>query len=320
MSLIIAITGATGFVGRHVVPTLAAQGYIVRALLRDPAQKTGDMHSVIGDLDNETALDELCAGADVMLHMAGAINGLSTADFIQVNDVGTANVMAAVQRQAVRRVIYLSSLAAREPQISAYAASKRAGENHVSAAENCETLILRPAAVYGEGDKATLPLLKALMSWLAVIPGRLDSQFSMIHASDLAAVCAEAVVAKDTGLREVDDGNGGYAWADLISVTRKLYGFPRHVIYLPRTIAIVIGALGDFWAAIKRRPQMVSRSKMRELYFPSWVVQGQGWPRQQSIELESGLKRTIEWNMQSGALPRRGAVDRSPAEQMDRKL
>lgn len=307
------MTGASGFVGRHVVPQLLAHGHIVRVLLRNPKQQIAGAECIFGDLHNETALGVLCRGADVMLHMAGAINGLALADFMRVNVDGTENVLTAMRRNGVKRIVHLSSLAAREPSISHYAMSKQLGEAKVVAAQDIAGLILRPAAVYGEGDAATLPLLKALMSQIAVLPGTPTGRFSMIYAADLASVCAAVVNSNAVGLREIDDGEGGYAWPQIAEVTRQIFGYPRHIVYLPNALAQLIGLSVDVWAKLRGKPQMISSAKMKELYFPNWVVQGEGWPREHRTTLGEGMKRTLLWYMQNSALPRRSLVDRTTA-------
>jgi nucleoside-diphosphate-sugar epimerase len=311
MALTIAITGGTGFLGKHVVAQLIAAGHKVRSLQRKATAPVENLVQISGDLFSQTALDQLCSGADVVLHMAGAISAVSSQAFFDTNAQGTANVVQAAESQSVQRLIYVSTLAARQPQISAYAASKERGEQYVLKAK-CETLILRPAAVFGEGDLATLPLLKALMSAIAIIPGRRDARFSMIHVSDLAAICEQAVSNNVTGLREIDDGAGGYGWPDLIGEVQQLYDCPKHVFYLPCFLAFGIGAAGDCWARLTGRPQMISLAKMRELYFPNWVAAAPSWQGHQSMSIAEGLSRTIKWNMANGALPRRAEVVRTP--------
>ena len=202
----IALTGATGFVGQQVLPLLLARGWQVSALVRDASRLATDhgLTVVVGDLANSDALTRLCAGADAVLHVAGAISSVTTEGFDTVNRAGTGHVLATALKAGVRRFVHVSSLAAREPALSPYAASKAAGESLVQQADgSLSTLILRPAAIYGEGDMATLPLLKALMSRVALLPGRRDNRFSLVHVDDFAAICVAALASNKTGMVEI---------------------------------------------------------------------------------------------------------------------
>ena len=134
-----------------------------------------------------------------------------------MNATGTEAVARAASASGITRFVHISSLAAREPQLSHYGASKRAGEDivqrHVAAGK---LLIIRPPAVYGPGDKATLPLLKALTGTTAIIPGGRASRFSLIHVHDLARGIAMAVESDVAGVVEVSDGTpGGYGHGHL---------------------------------------------------------------------------------------------------------
>ena len=311
----LAVTGGTGFVGRHVLPLLAQQSWSVNVLVRDPMNVVAAQNMTIipGNVSDRAALDQLCLDCDVMLHMAGAISG--TPDhMMHVNAEGTKNAIAAAAAAGVRRFIYVSSLAAREPDLSAYGKSKSEAEMAVRLApRELQTLIVRPSAVYGEGDEATLPLLKMLMSHTAMIPGTAKARFSLIHVEDLARILVAAVGGNVEGLREVDDGHGGYTWGQVAEVTQWLFGRPKSTFHIPKIAAFAVGHAGDFAAKVTGRPSMVSADKMRQLYHHDWAVQPPGMPREKPIPLTEGMRRTLLWSMDKGLLPRVSPIDRSPA-------
>lgn len=313
--MLIAVTGGTGFVGRHVLGLLAASGQSVRALARRPEALSGlaGVTAVEGSLSDTNALRHLCDGADAILHLAGAISGSAT-HMREVNLIGTRNLLQAADRTSAKRLVHVSSLAAREPGLSPYGATKAGGEQEVNAAaRGISTLIIRPPAVYGEGDLATLPLLKALTSGTAVLPGTAGARFSLIHAEDLARICIMALGSNVEGLREVDDGHGAYGWPDVAATIRNLCGRPRRLMFIPRSAAMAVGHLADGIAALTRRPGMVSAAKMRELYHSDWVARPPGWPRDNAIGLPDGMRRTLSWAMAQGLLPPLSLADRSPA-------
>jgi nucleoside-diphosphate-sugar epimerase len=313
--MVIAVTGGTGFVGRHVLALLAGQGAAVRALARTPAAlpKQAGVEAVQGDLTDPAALAALCEGAEGVLHIAGAISG-GAAHMQRVNAEGTATLLAAAGKAGVKRFVHVSSLAAREPELSPYARSKAAGEAAVRAAtRTLSTLIIRPPAVYGEGDRATLPLLRALTSRTALLPGLKQSRFSLIHAEDLARICIASLECPVSGVREVDDGHGAYTWPDVAGILQQMCGRPQRLHFLPLMVATAVGHAADGLAALTGKPGMVSAGKIRELYHADWVSRPPGWPRPDAIPLHTGMHRTLAWAMAQGLLPQLPLADRSPA-------
>jgi nucleoside-diphosphate-sugar epimerase len=308
----IAVTGATGFVGRHLLPLLAQQNWTVRILARNPENfpAPGEMTFVRGDVLNREAVLQLCSGCEAVLHLAGAISG-TAAHMTDVNGEGTRTVVAAAAEAGVRRFVFVSSLAAREPDVSSYGKSKASGELAVRLApRELQTLIIRPPAVYGEGDVATLPLLKILMSQTAIIPGTATSRFSLIHAEDLARILVDAVSSHVEGLREVDDGHGGYTWAEVAQTARDLFGYPARTAHVPKALALALGYAAGGVARFSGRPGMMSADKMRQLYHEDWSALPPGWPREKPIALAEGLRRTLLWSMDKGMLPRIAPLDR----------
>ncbi|MGH6873553.1 MAG: NAD-dependent epimerase/dehydratase family protein, partial [Aestuariivirgaceae bacterium] len=151
---VVAITGLTGFVGRNVARALAREGTRWRGLVRNQRKLAAlDLPQgeiIAGSLEDEASLDRLCDGASAVIHCGGNIAALSRKDFFQTNVTGTLRLLTASARTGVTRFVQVSSLAAREPQLSDYAASKRAGEEVVKQEVNrISWVIVRPPAVYG---------------------------------------------------------------------------------------------------------------------------------------------------------------------------
>src|SRR4051812_30250805 len=114
----LAITGGTGFVGSHLIEAALAEGHQVSALTRRAQPPQEGITSIEGALDRPDSLTALCKGCDAVIHVAGVINGDARA-FHEGNVVGTENMIAAAAGAGVTRFIHVSSLAAREPQLSA---------------------------------------------------------------------------------------------------------------------------------------------------------------------------------------------------------
>ena len=301
----VALTGATGFSGSFILPQLLAAGHDVVALARNPAALAGKCKNVIaGDLSDEAALAQLVAGADVVLHVGGATAAKSRKEFFEVNLEGTKRLFLAARRAHVPRFVYVSSLTAREPSLSDYGASKFAAEQYLLPHDDddFDVLILRPPAIYGPGDRASLPLFKAALSHTAYFPGRKDGRFSLLYVGDFAKVMCESVDATAHAIFELDDQTLGYGWGDLVSVARKHYGTPHRVVHLPHGFVHVVAGVAEFFARLRGKLAFPSRQKVAEVYHPDWVAKGWIWPVAKPVNLEQGMALTVAWYRAQGWL------------------
>src|SRR4029450_12373737 len=144
----LAITGGTGFVGSRLIELALAAGHEVFALTRRPQADRNGLTWIDGALDRPDGLDRLVEGADAVIHVAGVINARDLAGFEAGNVTGTAAMLAAAEKAGVQRFVHVSSLAAREPKLSIYGATK-AGSEALVGASPIPSAIVRPPAVYG---------------------------------------------------------------------------------------------------------------------------------------------------------------------------
>lgn len=313
----IAITGVTGFVGSHLVRQLAARDHKVRALVRDRSRLSEKFPTsavvVEGALDDKPALARLVGEADVVVHVAGAIKAVDAAQFMQVNAQGTRAVVEAARRAGVTRFVHVSSLAAREPALSAYCASKAEAETIVaSLAGDMEWTCIRPPAVYGPGDRATLPLVQQLSRRHAILTGLREQRISLLHVDDLAhglVAVAEGYVEAGR-VYEADDATPeGYSWRDVARAAGHTLGFTPQVHLLPRLVVQMAGIAGGLAARITGKAQILTAGKARELYHRDWVINGVRldatghWkPR---MKFDEGFADTLRWYQAHGWLPDR---------------
>jgi nucleoside-diphosphate-sugar epimerase len=308
----VALTGATGFIGAAVARTCAARGWRIRALFRPasaakvkngpPAQLPVEW--VEGALEDWRSLAELLAGADGVVHCAGAVRGARWRDFERANVTGTWHLARlAASRDMPPRFLYISSLAAREPQLSYYALSKRRGERALAdAAGGMAWAALRPPPVYGPGDREMRPLFAWLGRGVAPLLGGPGARLSLVFAPDLAEAAAAWLASGDAGKRacEVHDGReNGYGWEDIVAIAQGLTG--RRVLRLrvPDALLATLAAGNGALARVAGYAPMLTPGKVRELRHPNWVcdntvlTKATGWrPR---FSLEQGLRQTMGW-------------------------
>lgn len=309
----VAVTGATGFIGPHVVRRLSADGWRVRVLTRralDPSQLGPNVETIRGALDDPASLQRLVHGADAVVHIAGLIKARSRDAFFQGNAVGVGRLVEiAAAAPSPPRFVLMSSLAAREPGLSDYAASKHAGEQALRAAGGAlPWTILRPPAVYGPGDRATLLFFRSVGRGFAPVLGTEQARLSLIHVEDLAAAVGALLPdERSQGMvAEVDDASGGYGWREMIEVAAAAFGRHCRILRVPMAIPYSLGSLNMLLARLTGYTPMLTPGKVREFYHHDWVcdssplIERTAW--RPMIPLRQGFASTIAWYRQQGWL------------------
>ena len=305
MTRCVALTGATGFVGRHIVARLQREDVHIKLLVRNPdiaPLKTG-VELVVGSLEERDALDWLARDTQCIIHCAGAIRGRDKEEFMRVNAEGTGNLVSAALDNNVSRFVHVSSLAAREPQLSPYAYSKRQGEVVLrSAGGAMNWTILRPPAVYGPGDRETLALFRQLTRPVAILPGTAASRFSLIYVKDLAeAVCAVALTpAAVPGIHELADGHAdAYSWAEIVRIASEVQNRSIRLVAIPGAALMPAGLVADLWGRLTGRAFMLTSGKVRELMHEDWSCRAAlldactDWRPQ--TDFRQGFIKTLAW-------------------------
>lgn len=311
MTGLVAVTGATGFVGAETVRQLAAAGWRMRILTRrmplDALMPDRSLDIVLGDLDEPRSLTRLVAGVDAIVHCAGLVRALKSADFFAVNEAGTERLLSAAAVAAPQaRFIHMSSLAAREPGLSPYAGSKGAAEAKLATlAGPRDWIALRPPAIYGPGDRELLPLFKAAKHGFVAYPAAPGARAATVHVADLGAAVVALLATPNWPERivEMDDGvRAGHAWPEILAALGQPFGRRLRAVRLPRPVFQPIAAGASLLATVTGRPQVLSLRKVPELYHPDWGTRGPNlsdmvnWrPR---FDLVQGFADTASWYRQ----------------------
>jgi len=308
VSRLVAITGATGFVGPHLVAALARRGWKIRLLVRRwsplPSLAGIEADMVLGDVSDEAALGRLVAGADTIIHAAGLIKARKPSDFMAVNRDGTA-LLSALAPETM--VILLSSLAARESHLSPYAASKRAAEG-VVASRSGPWLAVRAPAIYGPGDRETLAYFRAVARGFAPRPKLPNARLSLIHVADLAEALAHAVERPPpASVYEIDDGReGGYGYDDMATAAGAAMGRIARSLAIPRIVMDGIAWMNGIGHALGGPVQILTPGKVAEIFHSDWTVHDRRLAAAIGLaaryDLAGGFADTVLWYRRHGWL------------------
>jgi len=301
--VILAITGGSGFLGGHALRVAAERGHRIRALARRPQLPRPGVEWIGGTLDDHRSLADLCEGADAVIHIAGAINAPALAGFVAANVTGTASLLTAAEAAGVRRFVHISSLSAREPDLSDYGWSKASSEALV-AQSSIDWTIVRPPAIYGSGDREMLELFRIARS-KGILPLPPRGRLSLIEAGDLAGLLID-LIASDEAVGQVyepDDGaEEGYSHREFGKLIGAAVGRPGILVLPVPGFALRLVATAE-------RLRLGDRAKLtpdRVRYFchPDWVVRKRPPPTiwQARVKAAEGLKATADWYRLQGWL------------------
>jgi nucleoside-diphosphate-sugar epimerase len=310
---LIALTGASGFIGRHLVRELSHAGYRLRLLTRREPEvadwQGAAVQVVAGSLEDPDALARLVEGADVVVHLAGLIKAAKSSQFFAINQDASARLASIAKKSSAdARFFLISSLAAREPHLSDYAASKRGAEDSVLATLGDRATVLRPPAVYGPGDPETLLFFKLAQLRRIPLLGGEDARIAMIHVQDLSRLIVGVLQSGPCGqvMSAADDRPEGYRWSELLRSAAIAVGneTPRFM-RVPKPLLSSVALLGDVARALGSA-SMLNSQKLRELRHPDWSVsqaeraQPTGWTAR--FDLNAGFADAVRWYRRAGRL------------------
>jgi nucleoside-diphosphate-sugar epimerase len=273
----VALTGATGFIGGALRQTLVQSGVHVRALTRRPQPLAENVTWIHGSLETPAALTSLLAGAHSIIHCAGAVRGKSLKEFNRVNVAGTqAIISACLAQNPPPRLLFISTLAARSPELSWYATSKAAAEDLIRAqGQRLRWTIFRPTAVYGPGDREMRPLFQWLLRGVLPTLQPPGGRFSLLHVDDLASAVMQWLrqPLEANAMFELCDGTeNGYDAGALARLVETHQGRRVRVLNLPISLLRLAARANLCLARVTGRSPMLTPGKVRELIHPDWTA------------------------------------------------
>ena len=324
----ILLTGASGFVGSHILDELLVLGYRVTVLLRSTSNRRFLQHQLDvvdvrdGSISDPASLRKALGGVTHVIHCAGATRAARSEDYYRTNHIGTRNVIEAIHAQngAIQQLIHISSLAVTGPAIAAkpateasptcpiseYGKSKLAAEEEVR--KNCwaDSVIVRPPAVYGPRDDGFFSLFQAVCRHLLPLPS--DTQaLSLVYVKDLARAVAGLV-----NRPEVRGQTYFVSSSQVVTARQMAREIARQVghwtvpVPLPPVAFLPLCLVNELICRLLRRAQLLNLQKYAELRAPGWVCDPSKLRRETGLEcptdLKQGVAETLKWYRREGWL------------------
>jgi nucleoside-diphosphate-sugar epimerase len=318
VSRLVALTGATGFIGRSLAAHLVARGDRVRAVVRvdSPRPAPGGVEVIRAPLTAD-ALGRAFAGADHVVHLAGVVSTAQAERFTTVNVEGT-RAAAAAARDAGARLVHISSLAAAGPApaesprgeddapapLTAYGRSKLAAEDVVRASRGLRWTILRPGAVYGPADRAVLPLFRlAERGWMPLV-GRRGAAYSFVYVDDLVRAIAAAVDGDADGLVCFVGHPQPVTVRQLLDAIRAAVGRPARLVRVPAAIVYPAALACDLLGRMIGRTLPLNLRRCAEIYSEGFVCRVDRLRERlgivPAVGLREGTARAATWYREHG--------------------
>ncbi len=312
----ILLTGATGFVGKNFVLEYSKKAPL-RIFVRQSSDirlfRSNPMISIYyGSLIYGTGLDEALKNVEAVVHCAARVSGRNFAEFYQTNVVATMNLLNAMKKNKVNRLLFVSSQAAAGPSsrdsisdgaraahpVSFYGRTKKIAEKFVASTGIAYTII-RPCSVYGPFDTEILKIIKLLRHGICPVIGRNEKYVNLIYIKDLISLMLKIV--EESHFRQktyyVSDGIC-YQYDEIIKTICQILHKPRVIkVHFPESVAFIFGLLNDLFLSEKKR--IIGFDKVREMSQDFWVCQVSNifeevkWKPEYS--LFKGMTETIKW-------------------------
>jgi nucleoside-diphosphate-sugar epimerase len=287
------VTGATGFIGSHLVEALVQQGAQVRCLVRDKMRlgwvQDAPVEFVVGDCREKNSLKQAVQDVEQVFHLAGATIAVKEKTFFDVNGLGTENlVQACIENNTrLKKFIYLSSQAAAGPcqsgekkneshpcePVSPYGKSKLLGEKLALArSRELPLLILRPCAVYGPRDKGFYTLFKWIKKHIKPCLSDHDQHISMCYVDDLVgAILLAAETRTENGeIFFVSDGHD-YLMEEMCDIFAQALEVNALKLRLPKQMLSGMAFAAECFSRASGKPSIFSRGKVEEMVCRNWL-------------------------------------------------
>jgi dihydroflavonol-4-reductase len=322
------VTGASGFIGSHLVELLLKKGYTVRCLLRKSSStawlKGLPIEIVYGDVFDVPALENAVRGVDYVYHSAGLTKAKTKEEYFKANADGTRLLLEATLKinPSLKRFIQVSSQTAAGPSptaqpvteevephpITTYGRSKRAAEQIVLAAKDrLPVTVVRLPAVYGPRDKDIFAFFQTMRGGLQPVAGFKDKFVSLLHVEDVVRGLVMAGESPaSAGQIYFLSSSRIYGWDEIGKVTRQVLQRKALTLRIPEWGIYTISAFAEFFSLFSSKPALINFEKAKDMVQNYWTCDASKAKRdfgyEQQVTIEEGIKGTIDWYVKQGWL------------------
>ncbi len=315
------VTGASGFIGSHLVDFLLEKNYKVRCIVRSTSNlkwlKGKDIEIHTCELTDKEGLRKIFNGVDYIYHVAGVVKSKEPEGYFKGN-VDTTKALLEVALEfgdKIKRFLIVSSQTASGPSplnnpvsendpckpITTYGKSKLAQEEIAkSYMDKLPITICRAAAVYGERDTEIFIFFKTFSKGLMTSIGLNDKQVSLIHVADLVrGLYLAATSEKSIGEIYFITSEKYYTWKEVGDVTSKVMSKKPLKVKVPHFIVFIIAAIAQFFSKFSSKAATLNIEKGRDITQPAWISDYKkaykDFGFKQEISIEEGIRRTVKW-------------------------
>lgn len=315
------ITGASGFVGYHLIEAALQNNLEVYAAIRGKSQtdhlKGFDIKYVNLDYKNLSALKQqlTCINPDYIIHAAGVTSARSQAEYDDINATNTYNLasVAASVGSNLKKIVLIGSLAAIGPlktlngiiteatiphPVTAYGRSKLLAEEQLKTVKNISYTILRPTAVYGPRDTGIYIFFKQLVKGIEPYIGNSHQKLSFIYVKDVANAAIKALYGGNNETYNLSDGSF-YSRYELGDITKQVLNLKTLKFHLPVNFVKIIAAVSEKVSSLRNKAAVVNIEKIDELMAVNWSCDNEKAKSDLGFypvyNLQKGLTETLNW-------------------------
>jgi len=314
------ITGASGFVGYHLITEALKNDLEVFAAVRksskvDHLQNLGIRFTYL-DYESPEALKANFAENqyNYIIHAAGSLRARTEEEYNHINADYTYNLAkAAAESKSTIKFVMISSLAGIGPlddingviteanaphPITAYGKSKILAEQRLKSIQGLNYTILRPTAVYGPRDKDIFIFLKQVAKGFEPYIGKIEQKLTFIYVTDIAVAAIKALNAGDGETYIIADGNA-YTRYELGNLTKEILGVKTLKVHIPVTFVILIAKIAEKIASLSNKAPVINTEKLNELKAVNWSCSIDKAKRElgfsPAYDLRAGLTSAFSW-------------------------
>ena len=315
------VTGATGFVGSHLVDRLLKEGYEVYCLKRETSNtrwlEGKNVHYVNGDLYSNDVLEKTIKDMDYVFHVAGVLKSKKKEGYEKGNNLATKNLIEITRKVKpdLKKFVHVSSLAVCGPTpgekaidenyipipITNYGLTKYKAEQEVlKYSDRLPVTIIRPPAVFGPRDTEILVYFQTFSKGLNSVIGLKEKYLSLIYIEDLIdGIMLAAEILNNSGEIYFISSDKAYSWNDIGNITSKLLGKKAIKIKIPHSVVFGVGYIAQFFSTFSKNAATLNVEKCKDITRERWVCSNQKAKDKlgfiEKHTLEESFAKTIDW-------------------------